>query len=272
VSLLGSKWFERLRIRHTLRRHPIPSQPWGKLMCEAGIFHGLSAVDRAHLRELTTLFLHRKAINGVQGLTVSTEMALVVAAQACLPILKLGLGYYDGWVEVVIYPGAFRVVRDHIDATGLVSHEERSLSGETWSRGPVILSWDDVAADLAVSRRGHNVVVHEFAHKLDMLNGRANGMPPLHADMVRKQWTAVFSDAFDHLYQRLAHHHRSGINPYGGTDPGEFFAVVSEYFFTDPETLRHESPAVYDQLVLFYRQDPLKRRAKPGGDRASHQR
>ncbi len=231
-------------------------------MHEANIFSGLSAVERAHLRELTTLFLHRKSLNGVQGLVLSTEMALAVAAQACLPILKLGLDYYDGWIEVVIYPGAFRVARDNTDATGLVSHQEQALSGESWSRGPVILSWDDVVAGLRTALPGHNVVVHEFAHKLDMLNGSANGMPPLHPNMARQQWTEAFSDAFDHLQQQLAHHHRPGINAYGATAPEEFFAVASEYFFTDPQALQDLSQAVYDQLVLFYRQDPATRRAE----------
>lgn len=200
------KWLEHQRIRYTLSHHPIPHEAWETLMHESDIFSGLSAVERAYLRELTTVFLHRKTLSGVQGITVSTLMALAVAAQACLLILKLGLDYYDGWVEVVIYPDAFRVARDSTDATGLVSHQEQALSGESWSRGPVILSWDDVAAGLAASRPGHNVVVHEFAHKLDMLNGSANGMPPLHPDMVRRQWSAVFSDAFGHLERQLAHH------------------------------------------------------------------
>lgn len=231
-------------------------------MREAEIFSGLNAVERAHLRELTTLFLHRKSLSGVQGLTVSTEMALAVAAQACLLILKLGLDYYDGWVEVVLYPAAFRVARDNTDATGLVSHEEQALSGESWSRGPVILSWDDVASGLTASHPGHNVVVHEFAHKLDMLNGSANGMPPLHPDMVRRQWTEVFADAFDHLQRQLAHHHRPAINPYGVTAPAEFFAVASEYFFTAPQLLHHQYPAVYGQLALFYSQNPAIRQTK----------
>ncbi len=240
-------------------------------MCEADIFSGLSAVESAHLRELTTLFLHRKSLSGVQGLTVSAEMALAVAAQACLLILNLGLDYYDGWVEVVIYPGAFLVAKDSTDVTGLVSYQEQALSGESWSRGPVILSWDDVAAALAAPFPGHNVVVHEFAHKLDMLNGSANGMPPLHADMVRQQWTEAFSDAFDHLQQQLAHH-RPGMNSYGATAPAEFFAVVSEYFFTNPHTLRQQAPAVYDQLVLFYRQNPASRRPEFGSGESSNQR
>jgi len=249
-------WFEQQRIRYTLSHHPIPHAVWESVMREVDIFSALSAEERAHLRELTTLFLHRKILSGVQNLTVSTEMAVVVAAQACLLILKLGLDYFDGWVEVVIYPGAFRVARDSADAAGLISNQEQVLSGESWLRGPVILSWDEVAGDLDTSRVGHNVVVHEFAHKLDMLNGSANGMPPLHPGMARRQWTSVFSDAFDHLQQQLVEHHHPGINSYAATNPAEFFAVVSEYFFTDPQTLQFQYPAVYEQLVLFYRQDP----------------
>jgi Mlc titration factor MtfA (ptsG expression regulator) len=261
---MAMKWFEHRRIRYALRHHPIPRAVWESLMREADIFGGLSAVERAHLRVLTTMFLHRKDINGVQGLTVSPGMAVVVAAQACLLILKLGLDYYDGWVEVVIYPGAFRVVRDSTDAIGLVSRQDRILSGESWSRGPLILSWDDVAADLTASDPGHNVVVHEFAHKLDMQDGSANGMPPLHPGMVRQQWTTAFSDAFARLQQQLELHHRPDINAYGATAPAEFFAVASEYFFADPHTLRHLSPTVYDQLVLFYRQDPASRQHESG--------
>ncbi|MFY9328379.1 MAG: M90 family metallopeptidase [Georgfuchsia sp.] len=258
------KWLEHQRIRYTLSHHPLPHEMWEGLMHKADIFRGLSAVERAHLRELTTLFLQRKDLCGVQGLPMTTEMALVVAAEACLPILKLGLDYYDGWVEVVIYPGAFRVERDSTDAIGLVSHQDQNLLGEPWSRGPVILSWDDVASELTASHPGHNVVVHEFAHKLDMLNGSANGMPPLHPDMDRQQWTKVFSDAFAQLQLQLAHHHHPGINPYGATAPAEFFAVASECFFSDPHTLLHQFPEVYDQLVLFYRQYPAKRWPEPG--------
>lgn len=263
------KWFEHQRIRYTLNHYPIPREVWERLMREADIFRGLSAVERAHLRELTTLFLHRKDLSGVQGLTVSTEMAVIVAAQACLLILKLGLDYYNGWVEVVIYPGAFRVVRDSTDAIGLISHQDQILSGESWSRGPVILSWEDVATDLTGSRPGHNLVLHEFAHKLDMLNGGANGMPPLHPGMVRQKWSEAFGEAFAHLQQQLEDHHRPGINAYGATAPAEFFAVTSEYFFTDPHTLRSESPAVYEQLVLFYHQDPANRRHTSGGGGSS---
>jgi len=253
------KWLDHQRVRYTLSHYPIPLHVWDDLLHRAAIFHGLSAVERAHLRELATLFLHRKTLNGVQGLVISTEMAVAVAAQACLPILKLGLDYYDGWVEVVVYPAAFRVTRERTDTTGLVSQEVQALSGESWLQGPVIFAWEEDARDLAQARSGRNVIIHELAHKLDMLNGSANGLPPLHSDMVRRQWTTAFSDAFDHLQQQLSRQHHPAINPYAATAPAEFFAVASEYFFTDPHTLRHHYPAVYDQLALFYRQNPASR-------------
>lgn len=251
------KWLEHQKIRYALSHHPVSHEEWAALM-RAKIFTGLSAVERAHLRELTILFLQRKRFSGVKGLTVSMEMALAVAAQASLLVLKLGLNFFDGWVEVVLYPAAFQVERDISDAAGIVSHEKQALNGESWSHGPVVLSWDEVASDLESPHSGGNVVVHEFAHKLDMLNGRANGMPPLHADMIRQQWTSVFSDAFDHLQQQVQHSH-ADINQYGASNPAEFFAVVSEYFFTSPKQLFHLFPEVYAQLSLFYRQDPVSR-------------
>ncbi len=252
------QWLEHQRIRYTLSHHPIPNDIWYPLMHEVAIFKGLSAVERAHLRELSTLFLNSKSYSGVQGLTVTTEMAVAVAAQACLLILKLGLDYYDGWVEVVIYPNAFRVPRDEVDDAGLVSSQDHILSGESWLRGPVILAWDEALADIHSLNAGHNVVIHEFAHKLDMLNGRANGMPPLHIGMDREFWTQSFSEGFAKLQHQLIHHH-PGINAYAASSPAEFFAVCSEYFFTAPATLMQQFPAVYKQLELFYRQSPADR-------------
>ena len=233
-------------------------------MHDAPVFQGLTSVERAHLRELTILFLQHKDLCGVQGLIVSEDVAVTIAAQACLPILKLGFDCYDGWVEVVIYPGAFRVVRDTTDAIGVVSHQDMALCGESWSRGPVILSWDDVLRDLAGSGSGHNVVVHEFAHKLDMLDGSANGIPPLHPDMVRKEWTQAFTEGFARLQQQVQHRHRPDMNPYGATAPAEFFAVSSEYFFSAPHKLKLRYPMIYEQMVRFYRQDPGNRQTKPG--------
>jgi len=126
-------------------------------------------------------------------------------------------------------------------------------------RGPVILSWQDIERDMAHWRQGHNVVIHEIAHKLDYLNGSANGMPPLHYSMYSEQWTDTLSQAYECLNQRLQHHYGLCVDAYAATSPAEFFAVFSEYFFCAPEILHEHFQAVYQMLELYYRQDTLSR-------------
>ncbi len=252
------KWLEHQRIRHILRHHPIPLEYWEAVIKGSDLFHRLTSVERAHLRELATLFIRRKSFSAVQGFELTTEKVVMIAAQACLPILKLGLDYYNDWVEMVIYPAGFRVTREQRRESGVVEEAAQALSGEAWLQGPVILAWDEIEADLAHPHSGRNVVIHELAHKIDMLNGAANGLPPLHADMSQQHWSTAFSHAFDNLNQSLEKHHHPAINPYAATNPAEFFAVVSEYFFSDPKTLQRHYPAVYEQLTTFYRQDPLE--------------
>jgi Mlc titration factor MtfA (ptsG expression regulator) len=218
------------------------------------VLRELDAVQMAHLRELTTWFLHNKPINGVQGLDVTLSMRVAVAAQACLLILNLDVGYFDNWVEVILYPGAFRVNHEQRDAIGLVHNEASILTGESWLRGPVILSWDDVERDTYHYQVGHNVVLHEFAHKLDGLNGVTNGMPPLRPGMSRKRWAEALSGAYDALCLQVAAGEPTVVNPYAATSPAEFFAVLSEYFFTAPNILKKCCPSVHTQLSLFYRQ------------------
>ncbi|MCF6325005.1 MAG: zinc-dependent peptidase [Gammaproteobacteria bacterium] len=255
------KWLKRRRTRHTLKKHSIPYFLWQKSLRKATFLHDLSSVEKSQLRKLTTLFLHQKAVNGTRDFELSDEMLIVIAAQASLPILKLGLNYYNNWVEVIVYPGAFRVNHNSVDAIGVNENETNTLSGEAWLRGPVVLSWDAIEHDLHAPHLGHNVVIHEFAHKLDMLDGSADGLPPLHPTMQVKQWADALSTAYTMLRQQVAHHHRTRIDAYAATTPAEFFAVVSEYFFAAPNILNQHCPEVYLQLVQFYRQDPLARQA-----------
>lgn len=246
-----SAW-QRWRMRRLLLRHPIEAALWHSETQKIQVLNGLDAVQMARLRELATWFLARKSITGVQGLTITPAMQIAVAAQACLLILHLDVDYFEGWVEVVLYPGAFRVRHAQTDAAGLVHHEASVLSGESWLRGPVILSWDDVARDSYQPHSGHNVVLHEFAHKLDGRNGAANGMPPLRNSMHREHWADALNRAYEALREALAAGESTAIDPYAATNPAEFFAVVSEYFFTAPEQLKNTSPDVYQQLALFY--------------------
>jgi Mlc titration factor MtfA (ptsG expression regulator) len=253
MNSLG-KLFGRWQMRRLLRRNPIRLPIWHRVTQNIIVLQGLDAVQMAHLRELTTWFLHHKAINGVQGLEVTEEMRVAVAAQACLLILNLETDCFDNWVEVILYPGAFRVNHEQADAIGLVHHEANILSGEAWLRGPVILSWDDVARDSYHPQAGHNVVLHEFAHKLDGLNGVANGLPPLRGGMSFQRWAEDFSEAYDLLCKQVAVSGSACINAYAATSPAEFFAVVSEYFFTAPDVLQACYPKIHSQLTLFYSQ------------------
>ena len=244
-------------MRRILRRNGIPLSVWHEVTREILVLRELDAVEMAHLRELTTWFLHNKAINGAQGLNVTLLMRIAVAAQACLLILKLDLDYFDNWVEVILYPGEFRVNHEQRDGNGLVHNEARVLSGEAWLRGPVVLSWDDVERDSYHSLPGRNVVLHEFAHKLDGRDGVMNGLPPLRRGMNEKTWAEELSASYSALCQQVEAGESTLINPYAATNPAEFFAVVSEYFFTAPDILKKCCPAVHKQLALFYRQSAL---------------
>jgi Mlc titration factor MtfA (ptsG expression regulator) len=251
--------FKRARIRYILRRHAIAHGLWAEVAEKLAILQGLTAVEKAHLRELTTLFLHEKTFFGAHDFQLSDVMCLTIAAQACLPALGLGIGCLSGWTEIIVYPGAFRISRDEKDVAGVVHHHEQALIGESWSRGPLILSWDDVERDMQGKQPGRNVVIHEITHKLDMLNGPADGFPPLHHDMVVTAWSTSLSAAYESLVRQIEHRQRALINPYAATSPAEFFAVISEYFFCAPEILHTHFTDVYRQLELYYRQNPLLR-------------
>ncbi len=248
----------RYRTARTLRRHGLPDHLWRRLRRELYLLHNLSVRHAVRLRERTTLLLHEKAIHGVQGLEMSLEMKAVIATQAALLILELDESSFDGWTELIVYPGAFRVRRTVTDEFG-ISHEQAShLSGESWQNGPMVLSWEDVKRDSYQRHPGSHVVIHEFAHKLDALNGRVNGMPPLHPEMPIEKWSRTLGQAYERLLRQLERGQEC-INPYAATNPAEFFAVLSEYFFTAPHTLKHHCEDAYLQLRAYYRQDPRKR-------------
>ena len=249
------RFFARWRERRILARYPIAESDWREALAHCAPARRLGATDQAQLRVLATFLLRDKTLQPVQGLQLTDTMRVRVAVHTCLPILKLGLRWYRGWDEIVLYPDLFVPVRTHVDSAGVVHHSHDVLQGEAWDQGPVVLSWAAIAE--AGYPAGHNVVIHEMAHKLDMLNGACNGFPPLHRRMRRQAWTRAFASAYSRL-QRLQ---RDGdplpLDPYGLENPGEFFAVASEMFFEAPRRLRDFSPDLYAQLALFYRQQPL---------------
>lgn len=250
-------WLFRLRWRRALRRYPIDETAWRRTVDRVALLHGYSPDQCARLRALTTWFLYDKHFVGAAGHTPDEALCLAVAAQACIPLLELGPGALAGWWTVIVYPGAFRVRHPWMDDDGVLHELEGELSGEVAPEGPLILSQDDVEHDIRAPGEGVNVVIHEMAHKLDQLNGSANGMPPLHRGMSRERWTHTMSAAFDDLVARVDRGAETAIDPYAAEDPAELFAVVSEAFFSAPRTLAGAYPAVYDELCTYYRQQPL---------------
>lgn len=222
---------------------------------------GLSQDERDRLRQMALLFCHRKSFEGAHGLVISDEMALLIALQACLPVLELGLETYAGWTSVIVYPSGFAPEYSYVDEFGVEHHVKTEMSGEAWPQGPVLLAWDDVSQ--AGECDGYNLVIHEFAHKIDMQNGDANGFPPLHRDMNAKSWSEIFSRGYEEFTRDCDAGVDSGIDCYAAESPAEFFAVLSETFFEKPGLLQRRFPAIYAQLKLFYRQDPV-RRPRPG--------
>jgi Mlc titration factor MtfA (ptsG expression regulator) len=239
-------WLTEWRRRRVLARHRMDDALWERAT------RPLTFLPRTpKLRELALLFLAEKDLVGAHDLEVTDVMRVSIAAQACLPILELGLDWYAGWHGVVVYPGDFRVRRREIDEDGVVHEWEDDLAGEAMPGGPVVLSWDALAHDPAI-----NVVIHEFAHKLDMLNGEADGVPPLHAGMDRRAWLAVFEGAYEGFCDALERGKDTWLDPYAAEHRSEFFAVISEAFFREAQETRRRYPDVYEQLARFYRQDP----------------
>ena len=239
-------WFTEWRRRRVLARHRIDDALWQAASAP------LKFLPRApKLRELALLFLAEKEFTGAHQLPVTDVMRVSIAAQACTPILELGLDWYRGWRGIVVYPGDFRVRRAEVDEDGVVHEWEDDLAGEAMPGGPVVLSWDAAAHDPAI-----NVVIHEFAHKLDMLNGEADGVPPLHAGMDRREWRAAFAEAYDGFCDAVDRGRDTWLDPYAAEHPSEFFAVISEAFFREPHETKRRYPDVYEQLALFYRQNP----------------
>lgn len=245
------------RQQRIIRRSPISQPQWTAAFQSIPLLTPLTQKEKQRLQQLATLFLHFKSLEGAKGLEITTHMAMNIALQACLPILKLDLDWYDGWVSVIVYPAAFVPERTFRDEYG-VEHQSKSvLSGESWHKGPVILSWEDSEHGGLID--GHNLVIHEFAHKLDVLNGVANGFPPLHPDMNARAWSSVMGQAFEDFQARLQYGNPAPIDTYAATSPAEFFAVFSEVFFERPRLLHDYYPAVYQQFKQFYRQDTLQR-------------
>jgi len=251
-SSLSNWWQERI-----INRSTISDQQWHQAIARLPLLEQLTEQEVQQIKRLSILFLHYKTFEGARGLKLSLEMKLIIALQACLPILNLGVDWYRGWVSVIVYPAQFVPERRFVDEYGVEHRTKSVLSGESWHKGPVVLSWEDTENAGIID--GSNLVIHEFAHKLDVLNGKTNGFPPLHRGMDVTKWVSALSDAYEDFQQRLNTWNNVPIDSYAASSPAEFFAVFSEVFFERPDILNYYYPRVYEQFKQFYRQDPIAR-------------
>ncbi|TLX57008.1 zinc-dependent peptidase [Stutzerimonas nosocomialis] len=252
--------FRQWRRKRTLARLAVEPALWQSVLDSLPILDGLTPDETERLRERSLLFLHAKRLTALPGVELDIADHLRLAAQAQLPLLHLAdLNWYQGFHEIVIYPDDFRSPQKHRDSAGVVHEWDAEHSGEAWLQGPVILAAPGVQE--SGGWEAYNLIIHELAHKLDMLNGDANGLPPLHADMRIADWAQAMQSAYDALNATLDADPdaQTPIDPYAAEDPAEFFAVTSEYFFSAPDLLLEAFPAVYEQLHRFYRQDPAAR-------------
>lgn len=281
------EWLRRLFTREIPR---IPDPMWTEAISRLPFLQRLAQDDLVRLKNLSEALLERKTFTGAGGFALTDDIAVQIAAQACLPVLNLTLDMYDDMAGVIVYPAAFIIPQAEVDEAGVVHEWHEPVSGEAIDAGgAVVLSWEDVV-DTEVA--GYNVVIHEFAHKLDMGSGSPNGFPPFlsewHQTLSAAEWQREFSAAYQDFSRRIAMldaalpadfddenpQHAAlyetlasqlPLDPYAAQHPAEFFAVASEAFFVFPKPLAQAYPAIYRLLSAYYRQDPLSGERQDSG-------
>jgi len=255
------------------RREKLLEQPFRALdsaVLERNVKHyqRLDPAAQQRLRELVQVFVAEKRWEGCGGLDLTDEMKITIAAQACLLVLELPHRLYENVESILVYPSTVlrpaQPVGVFVRPQGFIAGGPIALYGEAHAGGPVVLAWDRVLRDGTQRHSGHNLVYHEFAHKLDMLDGRSDGTPPLASHEDRKRWQAVCERVFLDLRAHAERGEPTFIDDYGASNEAEFFAVVTEHFFDQPQRLQQAEPELYEVFSAFYLQDPaaLDRRAQ----------
>ncbi|WP_422096738.1 zinc-dependent peptidase [Variovorax sp.] len=261
------------RLRHPRALPPIPEAAWQATLARYAFLAERPAADVERLRALTAQFLRDKQFHGAQGFVITDEVALAIATQAVLPVLHLrgGLAWYDDFVGIVVHPSEVVAQRKVVDEASVVHEYEEVVAGEAMDHGPVMLSWQDVLASGATSEGGYNVVIHEFAHKIDMRGGDADGCPPLppgfagsrNAREARAAWLGVLQPAYEAFREQTIMAERFGAEPpwlddYGATSIGEFFAVACEAYFVNRANFGRDFPGVLELLDCFFGPPPSR--------------
>jgi MtfA peptidase len=251
-----ARWQRHVEDRAVARR-PIPDDLWKRTLKRYPFLRRRDPADEQQLKRMASVFLDGKEFTAVEPLRLTNDVVVAIAAQACLPVLKLGLERYSGFVGIIVQPDQVVARREVSDDDGVVHVYDEVLSGEAMQGGPLMLSWRDVRTAGSSAALGYNVVIHEFAHVLDMAEGEPNGTPALPDNLPAAEWQAVLAQEFRRFVERVDQGDETALDPYGAEAPEEFFAVASEAFFVSPRPMRDEHPALYELFVRLYRQDPL---------------
>ena len=247
----------RNRRRRRLAGEPFP-EAWRAILEEnVYLYRRMPPADRAELRRHVRVFLDEKEFEGCGGMKIDDTVRVTIAGHACILLLHRNTDYFPGLRVILVYPEAFiaddpEVISPHI----IIEGGEEVRLGESWDRGHVVLSWEDVLYSARRGRDGHNVVLHEFAHQLDTEDGDADGAPMLDGSAESSRWAAVMGEHYEELRDAVARRRHTLLDEYGATNPAEFFAVATEFFFEKPQRFAREHPDLYDALSAYYRQDP----------------
>jgi MtfA peptidase len=246
------------RRRRKLLEAPLPPE-WREILSRNVPYYGcLPPEQQSELEGLMNVFLAEKSFEGAGGLEMTDEIRVTIAAQACVLLLGREARFYPGLDAIIVYPHAYVSRLPRRGPDGTVSEGPQARLGESWKQGALIVSWDDVVRGAADIHDGHNVVFHEFAHQLDSEYGPATGAPLLEKRSMYVAWARVLGEEYSELVERLKRHAPTFLTAYAATNPAEFFAVATEFFFEKSVAMRRDHPELYEQLRLFYHQDPAE--------------
>ena len=249
------RWRSRERRRAILMRMPLAPAHQTIIEQNMPVYGKLPADLRARLDRLIQRFLDEIEFVGRDGFDVCTEAKVTIAAQACFLIA----GPHDRWFrtldKVIVYPAPFAKHRDPVEKF-FAANPDRELIGESWMAGPVLLAWDHAVYGCLETADGENLLIHEFAHQLDELDGRGDGRPPLPPDQCKETWDVIFQHAYERLCESVTRDEPSVFDPYGSINRAEFFAITVESFFEKPADVKLNEPQIFEQLAQYFGFDP----------------
>ncbi len=257
IGFIVGKPYWREFQRNKIKKQPFKKQ-WRKIIQRRmPYFQKMPADLQLQLKQLIQVFLAEKKFIGRNGVVITDEVKVTIAAQACLLLLNRKTDMYPKLQSILVYPQGFIKEQQSVHAGGVHHTERTTLIGESWEFGTVVLSWQDTVAGAQIPDDGSNVVIHEFAHQLDQETGFANGAPILDKTQSYQAWSSTLSEQFNKLQQQAKQGEPSLFDYYGATNPAEFFAVASEVFFEQAKQLYLSYPALYKQFKLYYHVDPV---------------